>query len=358
MGTADTRVQRGIDMHSEMSPHERQAWKEIEDWKAGKLQAKDRLPAPVRAALAKSKSAAVGAWDKVPGNDEIAAAMEGAMAGGFRFVNDAAAASLDRERLLKKFASAQPAPSRVEDLRALDLRLIDKKMPNLAMRYSVAAATEGVGAGFVMGAGASAAAVGALPAFGIVAATLVGDTVTLLGTSARASSHYGAYYGYDTRKPPEALFMMSLMGVASASGQAGKQAAMAHVRQVANLLARRATWSDLSQKTMVKVTQRLFASLGEKLTKRKLGQAVPVLGAGIAGGLNYQFVRSASDAAYFLYRERFLVEKYGLDEGADSAEDADIIDVEVITERLIEETGDSDEGRADDNAQDDDNGHA
>lgn len=343
-------------MHPDMTPYEWQAWQEIEDWKAGKLEAKERLPAPVRAALARSKSAAAGAWDKVPGNDEITAAMEGAMAGGFRFVNDAAAASLDRDRLLKKFANAQPAPRRLEDLRALDLHLIDKKTPNLAIRYSVAAATEGVGAGFVMGAGAGAGAVGALPAFGIVAAALVGDTVTLLGASARASSHYGAYYGYDTRKPPEALFMMSLMGVASASGQAGKQAAMAHVRQVANLLARRATWSDLSQKTMVKVTQRLFASLGDKLTKRKLGQVVPFLGAGIAGGLNYQFVRSTSDTAYFLYRERFLVEKYGLDEGAESAEDADIIEVEVITDRLIEETGDSHEHRGGDDAQDDDNG--
>lgn len=168
------------------------------------------------------------------------------------------------------------------------------------------------------------------------------DTVTLLGATARANSHYAAYCGYDTRKPAEALYMMSVVGVASASGQAGKQAAMAHVRQLANMLARRATWSDLSQKTMVRVTQRVFASLGEKLTKRKLGQIVPILGAGIGGGLNYQFVRSASDTAYFLYRERFLVEKYGLDEdmSEDKSEEAEVIDVEIVAEQIIEETSD------------------
>lgn len=327
-------------MHPEMTPHERRAWLEIEDWKAGKLQSKDLLPTPLRAAMVKSKSVAAGAWDKVPANDEISAAMTAAMGGGLRFVNDAAAASLDRDRLLKKFASTELAPSQLEDLHALDLRVIDKVMPNLTFRYSVAAATEGVGAGFVMGAGAAAGAVGALPAFGLVAATLVGDTITLLGSSARASSHIGAYCGYDTRKPQEALFMMSLMGVAAASGQAGKQVAMAHVRQIANMLARRATWSDLGQKTLVKVTQRLFASLGEKLTQRKLGQAIPVFGAAIAGGLNYQFVRSTGDSAYFLYRERFLVDKYRADEDQDRSEAEDIIDVKVITEQIIDEIGD------------------
>lgn len=327
-------------MHDDMTPHERKAFEEIQKWKAGGLRSRQWLPTGVRGVLERGKSAAGDTWDKVPRNAEITAAVQAAMDGGFRFVNDAAASSLNRDRLVTKFHHVDPAPQELEDLRQLDLREIDRRMPNLAMRYAMGAMAEGVGAGFVMGAGAAAGAVGALPAFGVVAGTLVADTVTLLGGAARVNSHYGAYCGYDTRKPAEALYMMSLMSVASASGQAGKQAAMAHVRQLANMLARRATWVQLNEQALVKLTQRMFTRLGELLTKRKLGQIVPVFGAGIAGGLNYQFVRSAGDTAYFLYRERFLIEKYGLDDDAAPRSDGDIIDVEVLTDQIIEETSD------------------
>lgn len=140
----------------EMTEHEIRAWNEIQKWKRGEIRRRQRTPEPVRRALTAAKDRAVDAWGKVPGNDEISAAMTTAMEGGFRFVNDAVAASLDRDRLLRKFSKANPTPHELADLRRLNLRVIDKKMPNLAMRYSMGAAGEGIGAGFVMGAGAAA----------------------------------------------------------------------------------------------------------------------------------------------------------------------------------------------------------
>ena len=52
--------------------------------------------------------------------------------------------------------------------------------------------------------------------------------------------------------------------------------------------------------------QRVFARLGMRITQRKLGQAVPIVGTIIGAGMNAQLLQSVTDAAHFVYRERFL----------------------------------------------------
>ena len=56
----------------------------------------------------------------------------------------------------------------------------------------------------------------------------------------------------------------------------------------------------------------LFAN--DDLTKAKLAQVVPVAGAVIGGGFNAYYTDKVCKAAFYLYRERFLAEKYGVDE--------------------------------------------
>jgi hypothetical protein len=59
-----------------------------------------------------------------------------------------------------------------------------------------------------------------------------------------------------------------------------------------------------------------------RLTKAKLAEVIPGAGAVIGGGFNAYFTAKVCDAAYFLYRERFLAEKYGADViGEESATD-------------------------------------
>lgn len=53
-------------------------------------------------------------------------------------------------------------------------------------------------------------------------------------------------------------------------------------------------------------------TLSARLIKRKLAQATIVIGIAIGFGVNYRFMSNLGDYAYFLYRERFLLEKYGL----------------------------------------------
>ena len=55
----------------------------------------------------------------------------------------------------------------------------------------------------------------------------------------------------------------------------------------------------------------LAQAIGMNLTGRKLSQVVPVAGAAVGAGLNVLYTRKVCASASYLYRERFLVEKYG-----------------------------------------------
>jgi hypothetical protein len=81
--------------------------------------------------------------------------------------------------------------------------------------------------------------------------------------------------------------------------------------------------------------------LGVRLTKRKLAQAVPLAGVVIGAGLNARMLARVADEANYLYRERFLREKYDLvvDVVAEPVTDdenvvsiVDIIDAEIVDE--------------------------
>jgi hypothetical protein len=78
------------------------------------------------------------------------------------------------------------------------------------------------------------------------------------------------------------------------------------------MIARRATWKELGEEAIVKLIEALFAKLSVTLTKRKLAQALPAAGVVLGMGFNYRLMRKVGTAAYFAYRERFLIEKCGI----------------------------------------------
>jgi hypothetical protein len=94
------------------------------------------------------------------------------------------------------------------------------------------------------------------------------------------------------------------------------------------MIARNATWRELDENVITKIIKRVFIRLSERLTKRKLGIAVPIAGIAIGGGLNALTMSRVSEAADFLYREQFLRDKYSLGEATDL--DEDVIDVEMV----------------------------
>ncbi|HYH52470.1 MAG TPA: EcsC family protein [Acidimicrobiia bacterium] len=112
-------------------------------------------------------------------------------------------------------------------------------------------------------------------------------------------------------RPEERLFALGVLSVGTAA-QAGKAAAYIELNKVVQNLARNVTWKVLDKSAVTKVVKGAYARLGMNLTKRKLGQAVPVVGIVLGAGLNARLINRVADDAGRIYRERFLRERYGL----------------------------------------------
>ena len=112
--------------------------------------------------------------------------------------------------------------------------------------------------------------------------------------------------------PEEELFALQVLGLGMTVGTGEKVIALASLSRLTQDMMRRATWTQLDQHVLVKVIDRAFASLGLRLTQKKLAQVVPVAGVFISSGLNLVLVRRVHAAAADAYRLRFLTEKYRL----------------------------------------------
>lgn len=208
--------------------------------------------------------------------------------------NDAAQWSVRPEAIFEEFRKAGHENVRSHsDIVNLPLEDVDKVVGWLAAKYKGIAAAEGAGAG----------AVGAVG--------LVVDIPALIALNLRAVGEYAAYYGFDTTRQEERLFALNTLGLASSPTDASKALAMAQLVRLAQDVAKKVTWNELEKSVFVKLVQEIAKALGIRLTKAKLAQAIPMVGAAVGGGFNAYFTSKVCDAAYQLYRERFLARKHG-----------------------------------------------
>lgn len=208
--------------------------------------------------------------------------------------NDAAQWSVRPEAIFSEFRdSGHSSVKGHNDIMALELSEIDKVVGWLGAKYKGIALVEGAGTG----------AVGAIG--------LAVDIPALITLNLRAIGEYAAYYGFDTTRQEERLFAFNVLGLASSPSDASKAVAMAQLVKIAQDVAKKVSWKELEKSVFVKIIQELAKALGIRLTKAKLAQTIPAVGAAIGGGFNAYFTMKVCDAAYYLYRERFLAEKYG-----------------------------------------------
>jgi hypothetical protein len=320
---------------SALSAYERDAWVRIQQWQAEQAGRTGRLPAPVRKGVEQAGKLASKGWAAAPGSAQINEIVGQVVAGGSQALADAVASSLQRDRILHAARGAGAEVTALSDLRSLDLRIIDEILPRLNLRYAATSAATGAASGFVAGGGTAAiagtAGVAAAPGAAAVGGALAADVVATVGLAARVVTHYAGYYGYDTREEHEKAVLLTVIGVAVAGDGLAKQAALLHVRKVAMMVARRAAWKELGEEGVVKLVQILFTRLGASLTKVKLAQALPVVGTVAGAALNYSLMRKVGTAASFMYRERFLIEKYGLDADEPVPDLLDVIDVNGVS---------------------------
>ena len=223
--------------------------------------------------------------------------------------NDLAQWSVQKKAIYAEFRKAGHNGIQKEaDVFAIDLEDVDKIVGWLDAKYKGIALAEGAAAG-------SIGLTGIPP-----------DLVALISLNLRAIGEYATYYGFNIHSQEERLFAMNLLGLASSPTDTSKSLAMAQLVRIAQDVAKKRTWKELEKHAFVRVVQQIAKALGIRLTKAKLAQIVPVTGAVVGGGFNAYFTSKVCDAAYYLYRERFLAEKYGAHVIEDTVEPADDID--------------------------------
>ena len=262
--------------------------------------------------------------ESVPGASKaLAGAADGytkAIGGLGRVTSRVSNITLSEGRIIKAYRRRGTTVNELEDIRSLDLKVVDRVRPKrLDLWYAAVAGVEGAGAGFLISGGEAFAAAGsvagagagAAPGAGTVIGAMAADTAFVLAAASRGVAHVAAYHGYDPEDPSERIYMMSIINLGSAVTAGAKVSAYQELSTLTQLLARRAVWERLNQQLLTQIAQKFAAKFGVRLTQRKLGQLVPIAGILVGGGVNVWLLDHIMDAAYWTYRERFLEEKRG-----------------------------------------------
>ncbi len=279
------------------SDYEESAHRQIQAWKTPEQSWFDKVMTVVSWPLDKAGQAVLNA----PG---IGPAIQRACSGFVGFINDASHSTVRPQAILEEYRRLGHTDiSMPADIYHLDLSTVDRVIGWLDTKYEGIALLQGAAAG-----GTSvltpATALAVIPA----------DVVALLALNLRAVGEYATYCGFDVSLPQERLFALNVLALASSPSDGSKQIALAQLVRIAHDVALKKSWQSLEEHVAVQAAQKIAQALSVRLTKAKLAQAIPVAGAAIGGGFNAYYTDKVCKAAFYLYRERFLAEKYGVDE--------------------------------------------
>ncbi len=148
---------------------------------------------------------------------------------------------------------------------------------------------------------------------------LVGPDLAILSASLiRLAQRLSIVYGFDHKKPAEALHVWAAIGRALGVEKVTDGASQVAVRNLPKLLAQGARRSQ-AFKQLIKM---IAARLGLLITERGLARALPLVGAGVAAVTNYQLIRDLGGKIQGYMRERHItwkVEKGSADPVPDSS---------------------------------------
>jgi hypothetical protein len=276
----------------EPSSYDRQAHAEIERWK----QPSNSLVR--RAARLASRPLEAGV-QVVLDISPLGAAVRGVVA----LLNDGATYTVSDQRIYERFRERGHDVTTEKDIARLSLDDVDAVVGYLSTKYMSMAGTSGAATG----------ATGTInPVAGL--ASIAVDLPATIGMACRAIAEYGTFYGFDPKRSQgERAYVLWVLEAASSPEDASKTAAMAELTRLAAMLEKGASWAELNRLASVNVVQRIAKHLPGRLTKRKLANAVPVLGAAVGGGFNAHYLNKVTTAAYHCYRERFLLRAHGED---------------------------------------------
>lgn len=210
-------------------------------------------------------------------------------------LNDIAHWSVNPERVYSAYREQGLPVYSLHDIFELDLCDVDRMVHGLSRKYSSLAGIEGAAAG-----------VAGLP--GIPA-----DIVALVSLNQRAAAEYAVFCGVDISLESERLFAVAIMSVAADAGMEHVDISAEELLKTGRYGIEQKVLDDIQGNVVGGIIQKTASMIARKLTRMKAAQVVPVIGLTVGAGLNAAYTARVCDASYNLYRERFLIKKYGRD---------------------------------------------
>ena len=140
------------------------------------------------------------------------------------------------------------------------------------------------------------------------------DIPTIISLSMRAIHLMGLCYGFELKNQDDRDLAIGILSASGANSMNEKVAALLYLRTVQTALAKntfkqmavKATESAFSQQAVILAAKALAKQLGVNLTKRKMIQTIPFLGAGIGATINAWYMHDVCWAARRTFQERWL----------------------------------------------------
>jgi hypothetical protein len=328
-----------------MDGYEQDQWEQLQRRREKTLSRRTRslVPTTLKESAATAGRLAVDRAKQLPRADDAADLLATAADGAGEVLSRFARDSIRTGQVLKAYEKATGEPlSAITDVRRLPLRTLDDVRPRLDTPYILAGALSGAGAGVLITGGealglaggavtAPAGGAGLSPGMATVVGAMAADATVTILASMRLVFHVATYYGFDVTRPEERLRAMSVLNVATLTEQGAKHRAYRDLHRLVKLLASNATWQQLNDNVITAVFRQVYTHLGERLTKKKLGGALPVAGIAIGAAFNARTLSRIADTADLLYREAFLQERLGIAPAiAPSEDDDDVIEAEAV----------------------------
>ena len=217
--------------------------------------------------------------------------------------------TVDKEKVLLATRQYEIDSETILELRKASIFDLDNVSKDFISDNTRMAALSGVGTGLVGWPG------------------LIADLPTLFMISLRTIHQIAICYGFDLNdknQPPghrefELEYMMRVFKVATSADVTQKQRGLSEIKdfemgreiELAEGVGGEFTARQIGRNATSLVSQRIIREIVEQTISKKAAALVPGLGAIFSAGFNYVYLQDVGEAAYMLYRERFLLDKKG-----------------------------------------------
>lgn len=223
-----------------------------------------------------------------------------AVLGFMEMLKDVSYWTYSEKNLIKKARKAGIHVNSIQELACQDLMLLDGIARSYSISNKMIAALEGAGCG--------------LGGLALIAA----DVPALFAIGFRSIQQIGAAYGFDMRNPDMLPVIMSAFHAGSGIPPAVKSSILADMSMAAAALAGKTVYGKIAGQTKTVLLVDMFkkylnsipSRLAENISKRKLGQAIPVIGAALGAGFNYWFMNNVATSARMIFRKMYIERKY------------------------------------------------